>query len=219
MSQDSCPMCGASLPEVEPAGGGSRCPACKIAFDPLDGDRLTLLSRCTEGVPTTAGAICLNEGFLKRFRIERTLGIGAMGMVVSATNLESGQLVAVKFMKRLGDPGLLARFVREGRLMSELRHPNLVEVWEVGEIEGHPYFVCEYLQGGSLREKLLKEGRMAWSVAVRIMLDVLAGLEVCHARGVVHRDLKPGNVLLTSDGRAKLADLGIAKDYGSAEPA
>jgi serine/threonine protein kinase len=117
----------------------------------------------------------------------------------------------VKFLWRRGSPEVLERFLREGRLLLSLRHPNLIEVYEFTEIGQHSYLVCEYAAGGSLKDRLATCGRLEAEEAVTIAIHVLHGLAECHRHGIVHRDVKPANVLLDGAGWAKLADLGIAK--------
>jgi serine/threonine protein kinase len=152
----------------------------------------------------------LGPAFLERFELQQVLGRGGMGMVVQAYDRNARATVAIKFMSREDDPHMVRRFLREGRLLRQLSHRNLVPVLEVGNQAGHPYLVMPLIDGGSL-QTAIAGGRIAFERAAEIALDVAEGLAACHLAGIVHRDLKPANVLLDSSGRAYLADLGIAK--------
>ncbi|MBI4862376.1 MAG: serine/threonine protein kinase [Candidatus Riflebacteria bacterium] len=177
----------------------------------------SVLARAPDG-ESPAGEIELTDDFKGRFRLGRILGVGCFGTVYHAEEVATGRPVAVKFLTQQTSRDVLARFLLEGKLLKEIRHPNVLEVMEVQEIGGHPYMICEYVDGGSLAQRLEGKKRLATAEATTIILDVLAGLHACHMRGVVHRDLKPGNILLTGSGQAKVADLGIAKDYSSGSP-
>jgi len=103
-------------------------------------------------------------------------------------------------------------------LLLAIQRPNVVRVLAARELGRHPAMVCEYLPGGTLRERLRAEGRLPFAQAACVIDDVLAGLEACHSRGIVPRDLKPENVLFDASGNAKVADLGLAKHYGAEGP-
>jgi len=152
------------------------------------------------------------------YRITRLIGIGGMGAIYEATHLGGGKRVAIKMMaKELAEhPEALARFRREVKVTTELAHPNIIEVVDVGASpEGVPYLVMEYLDGEDLEARLERDGRVSLPVAVQIVKQVASALSVAHAEGVVHRDLKPGNVFLlrTPDGAVfvKVVDFGISK--------
>jgi serine/threonine protein kinase len=152
------------------------------------------------------------------YRITRLIGIGGMGAIYEATHVGAGKRVAIKMMaKELAEhPEALARFRREVKVTTELAHPNIIEVVDVGASpEGVPYLVMEYLDGEDLESRLEREGRVPLPVAVQIIKQVASALSVAHAEGVVHRDLKPGNVFLlrTGDGSVfvKVVDFGISK--------
>jgi eukaryotic-like serine/threonine-protein kinase len=142
-----------------------------------------------------------------RYRLDSLLGRGGMSEVWCATDTELGRRVALKLLAPNED---IARFEHEARTFAALAHPNVTQVYDYGEADGRPFMVLEYVPGGTLEERL-RNGPLAdeqtWSVAA----DIAAGLAHAHARGVVHRDLKPSNVLFDEEGRAKLADFGIAR--------
>ncbi|MDQ2983547.1 MAG: serine/threonine protein kinase [Actinomycetota bacterium] len=148
-----------------------------------------------------------------RYRIEEPLGHGGMASVYLAHDERLGRLVAIKLLAEnlAGDDALRERFVREARLAARLAHPNVVQVFDSGEDEGRPYIVMEYIEGQSLAELVRQGGKLAPQEVVAAAQQVCAGLEHAHERGLVHRDLKPGNLLRRDDGCVKIADFGIAR--------
>ena len=150
------------------------------------------------------------EVVANRYRLDKLLGAGASGRVFLASDEVAGKSVAIKMFFASGARGGAAyeRFVREARLASALRHPSLVEVYDVSVERG--FLVMEYLPGGSLAQRIAAGERLAAAQVRRMALDVLAGLEAAHHRGVVHRDLKPANVFFDARGTAKLGDFGVA---------
>src|SRR5512139_860968 len=140
------------------------------------------------------------------------LGVGGMGEVYRARDPRLGRDVAIKVLPaEVGaDPERLSRFEREARAVAALSHPNILTVFDVGTHEGVPYVVTELLQGETLREMISRRTptqRQVLSIAVQ----VAQGLDAAHGKGIVHRDLKPENVFVTTDGRVKLLDFGLAK--------
>lgn len=150
---------------------------------------------------------------LGKYERVKFLGEGAMGRTYLARHRELDKLVAIKEMVpgAYGSARGRDRFVREARIGGRLRHPNVVEVYDIEEgTDGSVSIVMEYVDGGSLEDRL-KEGPLALPDAVRVWRDVLRGLQVIHQAGIVHRDIKTSNILLTRDGTAKLADFGVAR--------
>jgi serine/threonine-protein kinase len=145
-----------------------------------------------------------------RYRIDRLLGAGASGRVFLATDEIAGRPVALKMFFASSARGGQAyeRFVREARLASTLRHPSLVEVYDVSVERG--FLVMEYLAGGSLAQRLAAGEKLAAVQVKRMALDIVSGLEAAHHRGVVHRDVKPANIFFDARGTAKLGDFGVA---------
>ncbi len=148
-----------------------------------------------------------------RYRIERELGLGGMASVYLAHDEELDRPVAVKLLAAnlAGDESFRKRFVREARVAAKLSHPNIVRVFDSGEDDGRPYIVMEYVEGESLAEALQRRGKLLPDETVELALQICAGLEHAHADGLVHRDIKPGNLLLRDDGVLKIADFGIAR--------
>jgi eukaryotic-like serine/threonine-protein kinase len=143
-----------------------------------------------------------------RYRLDSPLAQGGMAEVWSATDLELGRRVALKLLAPNEDN---ARFDREARAVAALAHANVTQLYDYGESDGRPFMVFEYLPGGTLEQLLRARGRLDDEDTRVIAYDVAAGLAHAHDRGVVHRDLKPSNVLFDEEGRAKLADFGIAR--------
>jgi serine/threonine protein kinase len=148
-----------------------------------------------------------------RYRVEGVLGSGGMATVHLAHDEELGRPVAIKLLAdNLGDHAAFrARFVREARLAARLAHPNVVAVFDVGEEEGRPYIVMEHVDGETLADLLRRRGPLPPQEAVTLVLQAAAGLAHAHEAGLVHRDVKPQNLLLSSDGAVKVADFGIAR--------
>ncbi|HEX5616126.1 MAG TPA: serine/threonine-protein kinase [Acidimicrobiia bacterium] len=151
-----------------------------------------------------------------RYAVGGLLGRGAMGDVRAATDRVLGREVAVKLLRTelRHDPDAHDRFLAEARAAAALAHPNVVAVHDAGEDDGDAYLVMERLSGRTLADDLAR-GPLAPERACDIVLDVLAGLEAAHKAGIVHRDVKPGNVMWTDDGRVKVGDFGIATSSAS----
>jgi tRNA A-37 threonylcarbamoyl transferase component Bud32 len=154
---------------------------------------------------------------LGKYEIKRTLGKGAMGIVYEGWDPIIARRVAIKTVRlpdTQDDPETeeaLARFRREAQAAGRLTHPNIVGVFDYGETNDLAYIVMEYVDGPSVKSLVDKQERFAIADTVRIMTDLLTGLQFSHDRGVVHRDIKPANVMLTSSGQGKIADFGIAR--------
>jgi tetratricopeptide (TPR) repeat protein len=154
------------------------------------------------------------------YEILAHLGAGGMGEVYRARDTRLGRIVAIKFISSdaLADRFARERLAREAQLASSLNHPNIVTVYDVGEEDGHPYIVMELIEGESLYRRLISRPLKTREV-LEIACQVADGLAAAHSAGVVHRDLKPQNVMLTSDGRAKIVDFGLSKQApGSSGP-
>jgi len=152
----------------------------------------------------------------ERYRGPRLIGRGGMGEIYRATDETLGRAVAVKVLaeRYAGDESVRERFTREALAAARLSgRPNIVTIFDVGEAGGRPFIVMEYLGGGSLDEKL-REGPVAPGQAVVWLRQAANALDAAHAEGVVHRDVKPGNLLLDRDGTLHVADFGIASAAG-----
>ena len=151
-----------------------------------------------------------------RYEVERRLGGGGMAIVYLARDRELGRPVALKVLADTlaDDAQIRQRFVREARLAARLSHPNVVRVYDAGEEGGRPYIVMECVDGESVAELLRREGAQAPDRVADLGAQACAGLEHAHRAGLVHRDVKPANLLLAEDGTLKVADFGIAHAVG-----
>ncbi len=138
---------------------------------------------------------------------------GGMGAIYKGRHRESGQIVAIKVMPRhmASNPTLLRRFEQEFKVASSLDHENIVRAIDYGSVGSMPYLVMEFVDGESLGARLERDGRLPHAEAVRLIVQVAQGLHRAHKQGLVHRDVKPDNILVTGEGVAKLADLGLVK--------
>ncbi len=147
-----------------------------------------------------------------RYRIIALLGKGGMGEVYRATDLTLGQSVALKFLHALtsSDPRWLERFHSEVRIARQVSHPNVCRVYDIGEAEGLPFISMEYVDGEDLSTLLRRIGRLPADKAIEISRKACAGLAAAHAKGVIHRDLKPHNIMLDRNGEVLICDFGLA---------
>jgi serine/threonine protein kinase len=145
------------------------------------------------------------------------IGAGAAGTVYRARHWESKEVVAVKVLhpEVARNPVVLKRFEQEYRITSKLDHPNIVRALEFSRSADGPFLVMEFVEGESLGTRLAREGQISEPEAVGLITQVAQGLQCAHEQGLLHRDVKPDNILITSAGQAKLTDLGLAKEVGS----
>jgi serine/threonine protein kinase len=147
------------------------------------------------------------------YAVDGLLGMGGMGKVYRATGPD-GTSVALKLVKEdyARDETFRRRFYREARIAQRVKHPNVVPVLDTGEHAGLPYMAQRFIKGESLDEKLKRDGPLDVATAVQVCTDVAAGLEALWAAGMVHRDVKPANILLDESGQGYITDFGLAKD-------
>ncbi len=155
------------------------------------------------------------------YRIEKELGRGGMGAVYLARQLSLDRPVALKVMAKryAADPQFVARFTREAFAAAQLTHPNIVQIHDIGEADGCRFFSMEFVPGRSLSDLLAERDKLDPETAVGYVLQAARGLRHAHARGMVHRDVKPDNLLLDDYGLVKVADLGLVKVRGADTPA
>ena len=147
------------------------------------------------------------------YDILERLGKGSMGLVFKARQTSVDRIVAVKVLldTLAQNKEFIKRFQREAKIAAKLQHTNIVNAIDAGEVEGHYYFVMEYVEGATIKDELDKSKVFDEKVALKIVLAVADAMKHAHERGLIHRDIKPENVILTKDGQVKLADLGLAR--------
>jgi serine/threonine protein kinase len=154
---------------------------------------------------------------LDKWIIDRELGRGGMGRVYLAHEQASGRPVALKILSAelAQEAGFLHRFEREIEVLGQLNHPNIVRFFESGSKDGLFYFAMEYVEGDNFEQLLHERGRIPWKEVLDAALQICPALKHAHDRGIVHRDIKPPNLLRTAEGIVKLTDFGIAKVFAA----
>jgi len=206
-----CVGCGAEIPPGVSSDG--LCPVCLLKLGlagdrtPGDEDQTATASRYARA---GAGWMIPDGQPFGSYRVNRPLGKGGMGEVYEAED-ESGRRVALKVLTHgLDDVNDRARFLREGRLAASISHPHTVYVYGTDEIEGVPIIAMELATGGTLKDRVKGDGPLAPAEAVDTILQVISGLDAAAAAGVLHRDVKPSNCFVDSEGRIKVGDFGLS---------
>ena len=194
-----CPHCHSPIEVVETKACQIVCPSCgsSIQLDP---------GGTTDWLPERA------PKRLGKFEFLEQIGIGSFGTVYKARDTELDRTVAIK-IPRAGNvprPEDLDRFLREARSAAQLKHPNIVSLYDAGQSDGTCYLVSEFIQGATLAERLSAK-RFSFRQAAELIAEVADALHYAHEHGVVHRDLKPSNIMLDMEGRPHLMDFGLAK--------
>lgn len=155
------------------------------------------------------------------YRILGKLGAGAMATVFKAKQLSLDRMVAIKVLPRKFSQNaeFIARFYAEGRIAAQLNHPNIVQAYDVGQAGEFHYFVMEYVEGSTVYDQIVRNKRFKEAEALDIIIQVAEALEHAHAKGLIHRDVKPKNIMFTPQGVAKLADMGLARAVSDKEAA
>jgi len=152
---------------------------------------------------------------VSHYRIVEKIGAGGMGEVYLAEDTELDRKVALKFLPPhlCQDEDCRKRFKREAQAAAKLDHPNIVPVYEVGDFKGRPFFAMAHIEGKSLRQ-VIKEGKLTVEESVNLTMQICEGLHKAHESGVVHRDIKPGNILIDNEKRVRVVDFGLATVSG-----
>lgn len=155
------------------------------------------------------------------FKIIKKLGAGAMASVFLAKQISLDRMVAIKVLPRkfTGNKQFIERFYAEGRAAAQLNHPNIVQAYDVGKAGDYYFFVMEYVDGTTVYDEIIKKKRIPEDEAIDIALQVTEALEHAHLKGLIHRDVKPKNVMITRAGIVKLADMGLARAISDKEAA
>src|SRR5579872_474180 len=191
-----CPHCLQDVETPDADSGEFTCPLCGSTWR-LVGDRTQ------EWRPET--------GRVGKYELLGLLGTGAFGRVFRARDTELDRLVALKLPRdREADAAELDRFLREAVNVSRLQHPNIVALFDAGRVDGKPFMASELVEGVTLGDRMTA-GRLTFRQSAEIAAALAEALDYAHRAGVVHRDVKPGNVMLDSAGRPRLMDFGLAK--------
>ncbi len=210
----TCSQCGAA---ISGEAKGTLCPGCLLKSANNDSSASAAFE------PTYVTPTAGKQGFVAppaseldalfpSLQIQELIGRGGMGAVYKARQPDLDRTVAVKILPReiQGDPAFGERFLREARTLAKLNHPNIVAVYDFGQVEDLFYFVMEFVDGVTLRDTIAA-GNVKQEEALRIVPALCDALQFAHEEGVVHRDIKPENILLDKRGRVKIADFGLAK--------
>ena len=212
----NCPQCGSDLPPDAPAGV---CPKCLIGLGMDQSAAATGYAETAASQPDfTAPKPHELADYFPQLEILDLLGQGGMGAVYKARQRGLDRLVALKILspKYSRDPAFAERFTREARALARLSHPNIVAVYDSGQAGTHYFFVMEYVDGVNLREAIRAKS-LSPQEALGVVPQICDALQYAHDEGVVHRDVKPENVLLDKKGRVKVADFGLAKLLGKVD--
>ena len=214
-----CGACGSSLPDLAASDDARETPDGPV-LQRSGAGRTDSSSAATGGLVATAGHAHLLEGTTigSRYEVVRFLGSGGMGAVYVVHDRELERDVALKFLREdiADSPVALERFRREVALASRVTHRNVRRVYDIGEAQGARFVTMQFVEGEDLATRLRHEGRLPVDELVPCFRQICEGLAAAHAEGVVHRDLKPQNVLLDRSGTPHLADFGLAMSFGQA---
>ena len=183
-----------------------------ITAELRDTDRAVMAVHDGKTEKVAAPPLIEPEGHIGRFEIRRSLGSGGMGEIFESYDTELQRTVAIKVLasKHIEDGTMKQRFLREARMASQLNHPNIATIYEIGEAAGNPYIVMEYVEGQTLADRI-DAGPLAPNDIIDIGVQSAEALAEAHERGVVHRDIKSSNIMITARGKVKVLDFGLAK--------
>ncbi len=202
-----CPKCQSDNPDTK-----IFCGDCGTKLIPSDGASVSL----TKTLQTPSRGLIPGSSFAFRYKIVEELGRGGMGIVYKAEDNKLKRTVALKLLPPdlTGDSEAKERFIREAQAAAVLEHPNICTIYEVDETEDKTFISMAYVDGQSLRDRV-KTGPLEVAEALDVAIQVSEGLAAAHQQGIVHRDIKSANIMMTKDGQVKLMDFGLAKFTGA----
>jgi len=202
-----CPKC-----KTENTSDSQFCKKCATSLPPSEDINVSR----TKTIQKTKEKSALEKSFAGKYQIREELGRGGMGIVYKAEDTKLKRTVALKFLppELARDKEARERFIREAQAAAALDHPNICTVYEADEAEGKAFISMAYIEGESLR-KIITKGPIKYDKAMEIAIQVAEGLEEAHKKGIVHRDIKSANIMVTEKGQAKIMDFGLAKVAGS----
>lgn len=213
-----CPACREKYNVLRQWVGSAKCPAdSALLSDASPRTESVGVAATLDGGPAPGSPIGMEVGGC---RIVEVLGKGSMGAVYKAKHVGLNRYVAVKLLPSVSnDPELVKRLLLEARAIAKLEHPNIVQVYDVGFQRGYFFMVMQLLNGETLEARLKSMSKLPVQTALELARDVAQGLAAAHEKGVIHRDVKPANIMLTEDGKARLTDFGLAQDTENQEEA
>ena len=202
-----CPKC-----KTENTSDSQFCKKCATSLPPSEDINVSR----TKTIQKTKEKSVLEKSFAGKYQIREELGRGGMGIVYKAEDTKLKRTVALKFLppELARDKEARERFIREAQAAAALDHPNICTVYEADEAEGKAFISMAYIEGENLR-KIITKGPIKYDKAMEIAIQVAEGLEEAHKKGIVHRDIKSANIMVTEKGQAKIMDFGLAKVAGS----
>jgi hypothetical protein len=212
----SCPSCGSIMPDsIVATMAGTSGKAAKLESKPASSPSGSLSSSPRRALSTSQsmGRFAPGTVLAERYRIVGLLGKGGMGEVYRAEDLTLDQSVALKFLpeKVAADPERLEQFYNEVRIARQVSHPNVCRIYDIGQVEGLLFISMEYIDGEDLASLLRRIGRLPNDKALELARQMCAGLAAAHEKGVLHRDMKPANIMIDGQGKVRLADFGLAR--------
>jgi tetratricopeptide (TPR) repeat protein/tRNA A-37 threonylcarbamoyl transferase component Bud32 len=169
--------------------------------------------RETSKTPPGSSSAAARLPLIGNYCVIREIAKGGMGVVYQATHVQLGRLVALKMIRTdyLVDRSIVERFTTEAKAVARLDHPNIVPVYDFGEFEGQPYYAMAFVDGESLAERVSRDGPISPATAGKMMIEIVAAVQHAHERGIIHRDIKPQNILVQEVDKVQVTDFGLAK--------